>query len=253
MNVLPVTPRRYYAAARALLLGKVRRRRDEALYRRRSYLDAYAAHTDLRVERDPQFAIGGAWEELGQHQFDFLVRIGLAPRHTLLDIGCGTLRGGRHFIRYLDAGNYTGMDISAKAVAYGRRLVEQEGLSEKEPRLLVSTSKDLRFREFEGETFDYLLAQSVFTHLRPEHIEECFEHVGQIMKSTSAFFFTFTEAEEFDQTGLKDFCYPRTFFQSLAEECGFELRDRSSAYDHPRGQRMAVLSTTPSPARSDAR
>ena len=52
--------------------------------------------------------IGGLWEELGQLQLDFMIREGLKPHHKLLDIGCGSLRGGIHYIRYLDVGNYVG-------------------------------------------------------------------------------------------------------------------------------------------------
>jgi hypothetical protein len=54
--------------------------------------------------------IGGLWDQLGQLQFDYMIREGLKPHHKLLDIGCGSLRGGIHFIRYLDAGNYIGTD-----------------------------------------------------------------------------------------------------------------------------------------------
>lgn len=226
------------------LLGKSKcDKRIERLYKREGYLDAYSEHTNIRVERDPHVAVGGMWEEIGKLQFDFLVNNGLQPHHRLLDIGCGTLRGGRHFIKYLNAGNYSGIDISPEAIEYGKQLVEQEGLSEKQPRLLVSRNKDLRFQEFDGEVFDYLLAQSVFTHLKPEHIEECFQYIGRIMNQDSIFFFTFSaEALEFKQTGLKGFRYPFSFFQSLADEYRFNLKDRSRDYEHPRGQHMAMLS-----------
>jgi len=180
------------------------------------------------------------WEEIGKLQLGFLVSQGLRPTHKLLDIGCGTLRGGRHFIRYLNAGNYTGMDLSFKAIEYGKSLVREEGLSEKQPRLLVS--RNLRFKEFSGETFDYLLAQSVFTHLMPEHIEECFQHIGTIVDSGFKLFFTFYEASAVVQAGLKDFKYPLSFFESLAGKYGFNLADCSVEYNHPRGQKMAKLS-----------
>lgn len=213
----------------------------DRLYEQDDYLDAYSRHTDLRVERDPKQAPGRMWDELGSLQFEFLVAAGLRPEHRLLDIGCGTLRGGRHFIGHLDSGRYTGIDISPKAISYGERLVADEGLSEKRPRLLVNSRKDLRFKEFEGETFDFVLAQSVFTHLMPEHIEECFEHVGAIMDRDSAFYFTFKPAAEFERAGRKDFRYPFGYFQGLAERCGFALEDRSSDYPHPRGQRMLLV------------
>lgn len=217
------------------------RRRKEVLtlYKEKGYLDAYSEHTDIRVKRNSKEAVGGMWEKVGKHQFDFLVNNGLLPHHRLLDIGCGTLRGGRHFIKYLSAEKYTGIDISTKAIEYSKHFVEREGLSEKEPRLLVSRNKDLRFKEFDGEVFDYLLAQSVFTHLKPEHIEECFRYITRIMNQDSVFFFTFFEGLEFKQTSLKDFQYPFSFFKSIADKYGFNLKDCSEDYKHPRGQHMA--------------
>jgi SAM-dependent methyltransferase len=128
---------------------------------RGDYLAAYARHTDMRAAQDPQKAIGGMWDEIGLLQFDFLVERGLQPSHAFLDIGCGTLRGGRHFIRYLNAGHYTGTDISSGALEAGPRLIEKEGLAAKRPRLIVT--RDLSFREFHGETFDSVLA-SVRAH-----------------------------------------------------------------------------------------
>jgi cyclopropane fatty-acyl-phospholipid synthase-like methyltransferase len=211
------------------------------LYGTKSYLDAYSAHTDLRVQRDPQEAVGGMWEEIGRLQLDFLMRNGLQPHHRLLDIGCGALRAGRHFIRYLNDRNYTGLDIPPKAIQYSKELVRDEGLSHKRPKFVLSKNKHLKFRQFTGETYDYLLAQSVFTHLKPKHIKECFQHIGTIMHQSSVFFFTFNEASDFQQTGVEDFRYPSSFFRQFADKYGFDLIDRSEEFEHPRNQRMAVL------------
>lgn len=212
------------------------------LYEEKDYLEAYSEHTNLRVECSPHKAIGGRWEMMGNLQFDFLVKNGLEPQHIMLDIGCGTLRGGRHFIRYLNTGNYSGIDISHKAIEYGKQLVQEESLLDKHPRLLVSKNKDLNFAEFDGEIFDYLLAQSVFTHLKPEHIEECFQHIGHIMKLDSVFFFTFNKAFKFKQTSLKGFRYPFSFFESLADRYGFRLEDYSNEYKHhPTGQHVVKM------------
>ena len=216
------------------------RMRIRALYAQKDYLEAYSEHTDIRVQQNPHTASGRLWEQIGQLQFRFLVKRGLQPHHTMLDIGCGTLRGGRHFIRYLGRANYTGIDISSEAIKYGKRLVQEEGLLEKHPKLLVSENKNLKFMELDGELFDYLLAHSVFTHLKPEHIEECFKHIGEIMKETSVFFFTFKEANLFRQTGVKGFRYPFTFFETLAEQYGFNLSPADD-YNHPRNQQMIEL------------
>lgn len=210
------------------------------LYENKEYLEAYSLHTDLRVEEDPREAIGGAWDEIGELQFEFLRGRGLLPRDSLLDIGCGTLRGGRHFIRYLDRGGYTGLDISVEAIRSGEELVNREGLADKAPRLLINDERRLRFRQLRGERFDFLLAQSVFTHLMPEHVEECFEHVAEVMHERSIFYFTFFEAESFERTGWKTFRYPYSFFTALTERKGFRLEDFAAQYPHPRGQRMVA-------------
>src|ERR1700692_1589753 len=49
-------------------------------------------------------------EEIGKLQFDFLISMGLRPHHHLVDVGCGRLRAGAHFIRFLDAGRYCGFE-----------------------------------------------------------------------------------------------------------------------------------------------
>ena len=207
----------------------------------KDYLGAYAMYTDMLVERDPRSAVGPSWEKMGKLQFDYLTELGMKPHHRMLDVGCGTLRGGRHAIRYLDNANYTGMDLSPKAIEYGRQLVEKEGLSYKRPRLLVSANQDLKFREFDGEVFDFLLAQSVFTDLMPEHIEQCFRHIVRIMDVGSIFSFTYRRAPVYGQIGHEIFDYPWSFFTSLAQKVGVTLEDCSDKYDHPKGQRMVTL------------
>ena len=159
----------------------------------------------------------------------------------MLDIGCGTLRGGRYFIKYLDAGHYTGTELSPRAIVHAKELLEREGLSEKRPSLLVNESGELKFTELAGRQFDFILAQSVFTHLMPEHIEECFAHVRSVMRDDSFFYFTYQERNRYKQTGGEAFKYPYSFFESLAVQHGFELEDVSDEYDHPRGQLMVAL------------
>ncbi len=220
-------------------------RRVEKIYAENDYLDAYRKHTDLRAKRDPKTAIGGMWEEVGQMQIDFLRAEGLAPGHRMLDIGCGTLRGGRHFIRYLEPRGYTGVDISEGVIEAGKKLLVEENLVDKQPNLLANTAGDPRFGMFGDETFDFLLAQSVFTHLKEEHIEECFAHVGRVMGPESRFYFTFYSGEAAAREGPKSFQFPLSYFERVAKDNGFELVERSEDYPHPRGQRMAFVRKRP--------
>jgi SAM-dependent methyltransferase len=208
----------------------------EALYASHDYLDAYRRHTDMRVRHDHQAAVGGLWEEIGRLQLDYLVANSLQPHHSLLDIGCGTLRAGRHLIRYLDAGRYTGFDLSPAAINAARRLVLTEGIAEKRPRLFVNRSGELTFPY--SQCYDFLLAHSVFTHLPEANIEVAIAHIGRVMHPSSLFFFTFADAEKFRRTTTL-FPYPFEFFRTLAGRYGFDIGLRFD-YPHPRGQSMVV-------------
>src|SRR6185312_14764944 len=77
------------------------------------------------------------WKMKRDFQIDFMKRMGLRPENSLLDIGCGTLRGGVAFIDYLDAGHYCGIDVRENALAEGRKELAEHGLEGKRPELLL--------------------------------------------------------------------------------------------------------------------
>lgn len=220
------------------LLG---RKDPESFYKSENYLDNYVAHTNWRVAKNPKEAIGGMWEEIGTLQFDFLRGRGLAPEHKMLDLGCGALRGGRRFIRYLDKSNYTGIDISPACIEAANKLVIDEKLTDKAPRLILNETKSMAFDEFSGQTFDYIMAQSVFTHLPQEVISACFENIGKVMHANSAFYFTYWASDAYRQTTLKDFAYPWAFFEELAAKTGFRAAELSNDYPHPRNQKIGCI------------
>lgn len=203
------------------------------------HTEAYRRWMDYKVRaRGAKDAVGGFDLGIGALQVAYLRRSGLQPDDRLLDIGCGSLRAGRFLIDYLEAGNYTGMDINPRVIEAGKELVGEETLARRDPTLLVN--EDLRFEELEG-TFDRLLAQSVFTHLPPEKIRECFEHVPRVMDTDSTFHFTYADAEErsSDPDNVTAFQHTREQLETMAEDAGLQLSfaDRTS-YPHPRGQRM---------------
>ena len=76
------------------------------------------------------------WEQHGQAQFDYLTGNGLEPHHYFLDIGCGPLRGGVHFIRYLEPGHYYGVEKNADVLETAREVeLPKYGLLEQQPTL----------------------------------------------------------------------------------------------------------------------
>lgn len=211
------------------------------IYYKKDFLTAYKEHSNLRAKEDPKQAIGGQWEKIGKLQFNFLLKHGLEKHNSLLDYGCGSLRGGRYFIRYLDEGCYTGIDISEELVKEAKELIKRKNLNHKKPRIILNDDLNLSFEDLEGDKYDFILAQSVFTHLQKEHIEEVFKNLPKVMHVNSVFFFTANIKNEHVQTGLKTFAYPVSFFENLATRYGFHI-NQCDDYEHPRDQVMFKLS-----------
>ncbi len=226
---------RFIATIRKLLGNG---RKIEKIFQDNDYLTAYRTHSNMSAKKDPQRAIGGNWEVIGPLQFDFLIKNGLMPENSLLDFGCGTLRAGRFFIRYLNEGNYTGIDISDQIIYEANRLIISENLTDKRPNIIFNADMDLAFNDIKDSTkFDFILAQSVFTHLFPEHITEIFNNLHKVMKRESIFFFTFVPNETFERYSNLDFSQPISFFEDLCNANGLKL-ERMEGYNHPKRQRM---------------
>ena len=206
-----------------------------------THTEAFRRWTDWRRSRDgSDAAVGGSDSdtELGKLQFEFLQNQGLEPSDRLLDVGCGTLRGGQYFIKYLNSENYSGMDINADLIEDGKKKLSDELISRKQPRFVINS--DLKFDEFQGASFDYLIAQSVFTHLPKHEIEECFENVSKVMHSNSVFYATIFTSETHGhlKSGLNNYVYDLETIADLAIEKKFETEVILNDYPHPRRQRM---------------
>jgi SAM-dependent methyltransferase len=131
-------------------------------------------------------AIGLPWEPMGRLQFDFLVAQGLEPHHYLLDVGCGPLRGGVQYMAYLEAGHYFGVEKQAPLLEAGRDIeIPRSGVADKRPTLVVMN--DFDFRKL-GRTFDFAIAQSVFTHLPINSIIRCLVRMDEVLAPGGRFF-----------------------------------------------------------------
>jgi SAM-dependent methyltransferase len=131
------------------------------------------------------------WDELGKLQLDYLVEQGLQPSHYVLDVGCGPLRAGVHFMRYLEPGHYAGIDKRGDNLERARKVeLPRQGLEDKAPHLLVNGA--FEFHRF-GLTFDYAIAQSVFTHLPVNSITRCLLEMAKVLSPGGRFFATIYE------------------------------------------------------------
>ena len=118
------------------------------------------------------------WYHIGKIQYHFLVSNGLKPNHTFLDLGCGSLRLGQYLIPMLDKGGYYGLDAREDMVQEGLR---NELLYEVARVKLHTFSYNHEFDFSFINSFDYAIAQSLFTHLSMEYIELCFGNIIKVM------------------------------------------------------------------------
>lgn len=183
--------------------------------------------------------VGGMWEEIGRLQFDFLVQQGLKPSHCLLDIGCGSFRGGVRFIHYLDAGNYLGIDKERKLIELGIEKELGNTLYKKKQPLLV-VSDDFTFDSFSKKPH-FSLAQSLFTHLTAQDICLCLKRLRQFVEPNHILFATFLEGESSANPdashSLVAFRYTKQEMARFGENCGWKGIYIGN-WNHPRNQMM---------------
>lgn len=169
-------------------------------------------------------------------QIQFLTSRGLQSHHRLLDVGCGTLRGGIPIIDFLDQCNYTGIDVRQPVIDEALKEIKLEGLSNKKPELLAFK----HFAQFDLEReFDFLLAFSVLFHMHDDIVRSCFDFVRRHLSSEGAFFANVDLNITKEETWL-DFpvvAKDIQFYQNICEESGLRLKELGTlrSLGHPSG------------------
>lgn len=188
------------------------------------------------------------WSEIGQLQFDLLIKEGLKPAHKLLDIGCGALRGGTKFVSYLDSDCYFGLDKHLELLIYGVALeLGLDVFRQKRPRFVISDRFEFERFEFEKLAVrpDFALAQSLFTHLNEDDVHLCLSRLRPHANGALRLFATFFERDR-PQANLEHshahaaFVYTRDQMMRFAEAAGWTLHYIGD-WGHPRQQKLVEL------------
>lgn len=191
------------------------------LYLEHDFLEAYALHTDLRVIEDgAEGAIGAVkdWERHGTLQFEFLRQQGLKPKHTFLEVGCGTGRLARKVVPYLEKWRYHGIDISSMAIEAAAKILANEGHAHLNPSL--STNWDYGVPQF-----DFGWAFSVFIHLPYEEMVATLKRVESHMAPGGVFLFSYVPEQVDERTGLKQFRHTLESYWAAVNEAGLTSYD----------------------------
>jgi SAM-dependent methyltransferase len=124
-------------------------------------------------------------------QFNLMTYLGLREFHYLLDVGCGSLRAGRLFIPYLLPGRYYGIEPEAWLIEEGiRNELGRDILQIKQP--VFSHDPNFNCLRF-NQKFDFVLAQSVFSHASQLQIKECLAKVEKCLQPTGVIAATFVK------------------------------------------------------------
>ncbi|KAG6646215.1 uncharacterized protein LOC122318511 [Carya illinoinensis] len=101
----------------------------------------------------------------GRDVFEFLAQSAhLMPDSHVLEIGCGTLRVGLHFIRYLNPEHYNCLERDELSLmAAFRYELPSQGLLYKRP--LIVKGEDMDLTKFSEVVYDLICASAVFLHM----------------------------------------------------------------------------------------
>ncbi len=185
-------------------------------------------------------AVGPArlWKMKRDFQIAFLREQGLEPTHRLLDMGCGTLRGGLPLIGYLDPGHYTGVDVRESVIAEAHQELERAGLAERRPDLRACTDlAQLRL----PQPVDFVWAFSVVIHMPDPVADACFGLAARSLAPGGRFLANVNvgEATEGSWAGFPVVFRSEDFYRGLAERHGLTLRSLGEigALGHQSGTR----------------
>lgn len=162
------------------------------------------------------------WKMKQEFQINFIKKQGIKESNTLLDIGCGTLRGGIPIIDFLNSGNYCGIEVRESVLNEGKKELEEHNLLNKEPRL-VSFSD---FNELNlNNKFDVIFCFSVLIHLEDKIASECIKFVTEHLKDEGVFYANVNIGERKDGNWQEFPIVFRSldFYRNMCEKNGLKL------------------------------
>jgi len=180
-----------------------------------------------RRKRHAHVGPPGMWEMKRDFQIAFLRKAGLQPGHRLVDIGCGTLRGGLPLIRYLEPGHYVGVEAREEALTEARRELEENGLTDKDATLVHGS--DLTQLNLPMQ-FDYAWAFSVLFHMPDDVLEGCIGFVARHLRPGGVFYANVHVGERKSRKWKQFPVVWRSmdFYRSLAIRHGMSVEDIGS-------------------------
>lgn len=159
----------------------------------------------------PGHGVGVAWEQdsfatRGLALWEQIRDFGLEPDMRCVDYGCGSLRLGQHAMRFLEPGNYAGIDVVDNFIAEGRKLIDPQLVADKRPRLATISDESLAdLREWKP---DFIFSNAVVQHVPPDELGIFFERLAMMMTPGARAFVLFIDAPRRRRVKAMNWAYP---------------------------------------------
>lgn len=184
---------------------------------------------------------------VSSYAMECLLHWKLREWHTILDLGCGSIRLGRMLIPYLWPGHYFGIEPEEWAVHDGFKyeMGDEESIrAVKKPHFAYIDDFDLTTF---GATFDYIFAYSIFSHTAKWQIHKAMHYAQKVLKPNGMFFATYQRvhdgATEYEGS---EWVYPRCThyypetYAKIVREHGLDIIDKIGPEHAPWGDWTVV-------------
>jgi len=176
-------------------------------------LDSGYVHPTLGRRPDP---------DDGADVLQILISQGLAPRHRVVDYGCGSLRIGRHLIAYLEPDRYWGLDVTDRFFGEGLANVDPALLAARRPRLAVIGRASLR--EAAAARPDFVIVVAVLHHVPERQLGAVFRRIARLCGPSTSVVVRFLESPTPLQVGRFSFRHTLDRVQRAARSAGLDTQ-----------------------------
>ncbi|NOT45024.1 MAG: class I SAM-dependent methyltransferase [Acidobacteria bacterium] len=177
-------------------------------------LDRGGAHPTLGGRRKD----AGTFETSGRLLVDWLVSDGLQPSDRLVDFGCGSLRLGRHFLTYLQAGHYIAMDLSDRFYQEGLAQLPEDLVGASRPRFFLID--DANLVTVAAERPEVVVSFAVLIHIPLDGVSEYFGRIARLLPPGGRAYVSFQDGPEFRRRAGMSFVHPVAELTARAGACG---------------------------------
>jgi len=131
------------------------------------------------------------------------------------------LRLGAHFIDYLDADRYIGLDIDDRIIAAGRDQLPADLVEAKRPVLEVISPESLDRAAAKGP--QWIFSNGVLPHVPPEHLNAYFTNLARFVLGGATGLFTGKARAKREKLSAKSWMHDGAHVQEVVEACGMQL------------------------------